>query len=331
MVTAQTPLAQHRAAPRRRATAAMLLMCLIVVGGTTGAALGHMTGARADVPTAVAELIGTENLEATAEARDTPPAPEVATALPTPEVATAEATTACDRDGVATAIDERDSAAVLEAFGGASEFREAVAGGTAPCIQLNDARWPWVIVNKHLALDPIEHEPADLTSPAQRITQYGYMRAAATDAMDQLIADAAADGAGGISVTSAYRSYATQDSLFNGYVNSAGSEAAEATSARPGHSEHQTGLAADVVPCDYGCAGMDAFGGTAQSEWVIENGWRYGFIVRYEEGRTDVSGYSPEPWHLRYIGPELAEVYHEGGYHTLEDFFGLEPAPDYAD
>ncbi|WP_232531957.1 M15 family metallopeptidase [Microbacterium halophytorum] len=331
MVTAHTPLAQHRAAPRGRGTLAMAMMFVVVIGGTTGAALGHMTGARADVPTAAAELTDAGGVEATAEARDERPAPDVATELPTPEVATAEATTACDRDGVSAALDSGDSGAVLEAFGGAAAFREAVAAGTAPCIELNDARWPWLVVNKHIALEPLEYEPPDLTSPAERNTPYGYLRAAATDAMDEMIAAAAEAGAGGIAVTSAYRSYATQESLFTGYVNSAGAEAAEATSARPGHSEHQTGLAADVVPCDYGCAGMDAFGGTAQSEWVIENGWRYGFIVRYEEGRTDVSGYSPEPWHLRYIGPELAEVYHEGGYHTLEDFFGLDPAPDYVD
>lgn len=57
--------------------------------------------------------------------------------------------------------------------------------------------------------------------------------------------------------------------------------------------------------------------------------WEYGFITRYTEGRTDVTGYEPEAWHLRYIGPELAKAYHDGGYTTLEEFFGLPPAPTY--
>ena len=62
---------------------------------------------------------------------------------------------------------------------------------------------------------------------------------------------------------------------------------------------------------------------------MAENGWRYGFIVRYEPGQTAVSGYDSEPWHLRYIGPQLAAAYHDGGFHTLEAFFGLPAAPNY--
>ena len=74
---------------------------------------------------------------------------------------------------------------------------------------------------------------------------------------------------------------------------------------------------------------MGAFGGTPQQAWVAAHSWEYGWIVRYVEGRTEVTGYSPEPWHLRYIGRELAAAYHEGGWQTLEEFFGLPAAPDY--
>jgi hypothetical protein len=70
---------------------------------------------------------------------------------------------------------------------------------------------------------------------------------------------------------------------------------------------------------------------TAQGAWVAANAWRFGFIVRYEDGQTAITGYEAEPWHLRYIGPELAQVYHDGGFHTLEDFFGLPAAPGYVD
>ena len=78
-----------------------------------------------------------------------------------------------------------------------------------------------------------------------------------------------------------------------------------------------------------GCSSLDAFGGTPQGQWVAENAWRYGFVVRYEDGQTRSTGYLAEPWHLRYIGPELAATYNEGGYHCLEEFFALPHAPDY--
>ena len=101
--------------------------------------------------------------------------------------------------------------------------------------------------------------------------------------------------------------------------------------ARPGHSEHQTALAVDVFACDPGCGSSEQFGGTALSAWVVENGWQYGWIVRYEDGYTPITGYDPEAWHLRYIGPELGAAYHAGGFHTLEEFFGLPAAPGYVD
>ena len=83
------------------------------------------------------------------------------------------------------------------------------------------------------------------------------------------------------------------------------------------------------MACDAGCGGLDGFGATRQSEWVAAHAWEYGFIVRYEQVGTPVTGYAPEPWHLRYVGTELAAAYHEGGFHTLEEFFGLPAAPDY--
>ena len=77
------------------------------------------------------------------------------------------------------------------------------------------------------------------------------------------------------------------------------------------------------MPCGDGCGTLDDLGATAQGQWIVEHAWEFGWITRYEDGFTPVTGYSPEPWHLRYIGPELARAYHDGGWHTLEDFFGL--------
>ena len=117
-----------------------------------------------------------------------------------------------------------------------------MAAGSAPCIVLNDGRWPWLVVNKHVTLDPIDYVPENLTAPDRRVTTSSVLRAEVTDAVNRLIADAATEGVGDIAVTSGYRSYGLQENLFNGYVNSSGLEAAEATSAHAGHSEHRDGV-----------------------------------------------------------------------------------------
>ena len=108
-----------------------------------------------------------------------------------------------------------------------------------------------------------------------------------------------------------------------------GVEAADRESARAGFSEHQSGLAVDIVPCDRSCGSLDDVAASSQGAWVRDHAWEYGYITRYVEGRTDVSGYEPEAWHLRYIGTDLAKAYHDGGYTTLEEFFGLPGAPTY--
>ena len=106
-----------------------------------------------------------------------------------------------------------------------------------------------------------------------------------------------------IIITSAYRSYQYQKDLFNRYVARDGLAAAERYSARPGQSEHQTGLAIDVsVPND----SFLNFGGSPQSQWINNNAHRFGFIVRFQEGKEGITGYMPEPWHLRYLEPDLA-------------------------
>jgi len=319
MVADRRPLAQHRAAPRRPISLVMVFLFLVVLGGSTGAALGHMTVAQAQ----------TQQTSDEQAAAQEPQGPETASELPTPQVETVEAETPCDNAEVTKALEGDDPSAVIAAFGGGEAFRAHVAAGSAPCVALDDGDWPWLVVNKHLTLDPVDFVPENLTAPNRRITSDSVLRAEATDALNELIAASTSEGAGDIAVTSGYRSYGLQQSLFDGYVYSAGRDAAEATSARAGHSEHQTGLTADVVPCSGTCLTMDDFGASAQGQWVAEKAWKYGYIIRYEEGYTETTGYSPEPWHLRYIGTELAKAYHEGEYHTLEDFFGLDAAPDY--
>ena len=219
---------------------------------------------------------------------------------------------------------------VVTAFGGGAAFRGAVVDGVAPCVDLGDPHRLWVVVDKKRPLNPLDVEPTELVAPADmQRTVDGRLQPAAAEALTALVAAAAQEGVGAIGLNSAYRSFASQTRTYNGYVNSLGRDAADQQSARPGFSEHQTGLATDVAACDSGCGAIESFGGTRQGAWVAANAWRFGYIVRYESGYTDITGYEAEPWHLRYIGPELAKAYHDGGFHALEDFFGLPAAPGY--
>lgn len=255
-----------------------------------------------------------------------------ATSTPTPDSSPGPDGANCDDEAVAQALDSGDDAAVIEALGGAESFRTAIADGEASCVSLTDTARVWVLVNKRQPLDPADYWPEPQARPesVQR-TSGGHMRADAAAALSELAEAAAADGVGAIGINSGFRPYNMQVSTYNNYVAQRGVAAADLTSARPGFSEHQTGLAADIVACSGGCGSIEAFGGTSQSEWVAENAWRFGFVVRYEEGRTEVTGYEYEPWHLRYIGTDLAAAYNEGGYTTLEEFFGQDAAPDYGD
>ncbi|WP_062379715.1 M15 family metallopeptidase [Demequina pelophila] len=193
---------------------------------------------------------------------------------------------------------------------------------------LTDPASPWVVVNKRRPMEPEDYVPTDLvTIPG--MPSGATMRAEAAEALGRMHADAVADGAA-FTISTAYRGYDHQSSLYWGYVNRSGQASADTYSARPGHSEHQTGLAADMH--DGGaCDLLACFGDTAAGRWADAHAWEYGFVIRYAEGKDAITGYEYEPWHLRYVGPELAAEMHARGVWTLEEFFGLEAAPDYQD
>ncbi|ROR93893.1 LAS superfamily LD-carboxypeptidase LdcB [Salana multivorans] len=134
-------------------------------------------------------------------------------------------------------------------------------------------------------------------------------------AFDAMVAAARADGIS-LWIASGYRSYADQTVIYDRYAARVGAEAADTFSARPGHSEHQSGLAIDVndVSSD--------FAGTAAAQWVAQHGHEFGFVVRYPEGKESVTGYSYEPWHLRYVGVEVAGDLVDQGL-TLEEYLGV--------
>ena len=118
---------------------------------------------------------------------------------------------------------------------------------------------------------------------------------------------------------SGYRSYDYQNDLYNGYIKRKGKKAADTFSARPGASEHQTGLAFDLNTI------TNSFKDTAEGKWVNKNCYLYGYILRYPEGKTNETGYIYEPWHIRYVGKELAKkLYNNGNWITMEDYFGID-------
>ena len=117
---------------------------------------------------------------------------------------------------------------------------------------------------------------------------------------------------------SGYRSYSTQKVIYNNYVAQDGQAVADTYSARPGHSEHQTGLAFDLNTID------DSFAKTDEGIWVSNNCYKYGFILRYPKGKESITGYMYESWHLRYVGVDLAtKLYNDGDWITLEEYFGI--------
>ncbi|MGN7950516.1 M15 family metallopeptidase [Microbacterium sp. 22215] len=259
------------------------------------------------------------------------PQPLVVQDVPAVEVGATTAADPCSEPSVLEAITAADDAAIIAGFGGAESFRAAVIAGNAPCVALADPAHVWVVVNKARPLAPIDFAPGSLADiPLQMTTSSGQARADVASAVGEMAEAAAAEGAGRIGANNGYRSYDLQVATHASHVRSSGQAHADASSARAGHSEHQTGLAIDLVACDSRCGAIESFGATAQGEWIAANAWEYGFIVRYEQVGSGITGYKPEPWHLRYLGRDLAAAYHHGGYHTLEEFFGLPAAPDYA-
>lgn len=138
----------------------------------------------------------------------------------------------------------------------------------------------------------------------------------ALDAFNEMASDAADEGLN-IYISSDYRSYYDQERIYNNYVERDGQEAADTYSSRAGHSDHQTGLAFDLNSID------DSFGLTPESDWVAVNAHKYGFIIRFPEGKDEITGYQYEPWHIRYLGVEKATEVYESGL-CLEEFLGID-------
>lgn len=192
----------------------------------------------------------------------------------------------------------------------------------------------WIIVNKQHPLSPKSYAPKDLVVPnvplRSNITgDERQLRAEPARALEQMMQVAGSMGVH-LNLQSGYRSYNFQVNLYGGYVRRQGQAAADRTSARPGYSEHQTGLAADLGGTSKpSCDVEKCYDQTIEGKWLAANAYKYGFLVRYTEDKESVTGYDYEPWHIRYIGTSLATEMHDKNIQTLEEFFGVAGGTSY--
>jgi zinc D-Ala-D-Ala carboxypeptidase len=204
-----------------------------------------------------------------------------------------------------------------------------------PKYSIDEADSIWVVVNKQRQISPLRYKPENLVFPAfprpKVQNPFGLqLREEAALATVEMASAMAEEGIGTLILNSGFRTYKNQQGLYNRTRDTRGLAVAEKLSARPGHSEHQLGLAADFSARGQGCVIMVCFGGTEAGRWLEENSHEYGFILRYPKGYRSITGFQYEPWHFRYVGVELATEMKTKGIKTLEEFWELESAPDYA-
>ncbi|MCU1515419.1 MAG: D-alanyl-D-alanine carboxypeptidase [Pseudarthrobacter sp.] len=179
------------------------------------------------------------------------------------------------------------------------------------------------VINKRNPLSPLDYAPSDLVNVGGQ-----YLRYPAALAMWQFN-DAARAAGINVSIISGYRSYGTQAGLYANYVATYGQAAADTISARPGFSEHQSGLALDIGNPGGSCALQGCFAGTPAGAFAAAHAHEFGFIIRYPAGMDAWTGYTYEPWHLRFVGKDVAGDMRARGTTVLEQYFGYPPAPSY--
>lgn len=182
-----------------------------------------------------------------------------------------------------------------------------------------------VLVNREHLISK-DYIPGDLVIPNISFSFYGrfeksYMRQRAAGALEDLFAGAKKKGYT-LKGVSAYRSYERQKQIYDNNVRSRGTTQTDKVSAVPGSSEHQTGLSIDVSSDSVGCSIETSFGSTKEGKWLEKNCYKYGFIIRYPKDKTKITGYSYEPWHIRYVGKNLAKYLYKNNL-TLEEYYKI--------
>ena len=181
-----------------------------------------------------------------------------------------------------------------------------------------------ILVNKQnkATTVPVTLVKPDVTPTKPSVAENIYMRPEAARALEALFAGAAEDGIT-LYATSGFRSYSTQKAIFDRKAAERGEQTANRSVAKPGYSEHQTGLAMDIEgETTLGTGLTAAFGESPEGIWVAEHCYEYGFIIRYPKDKTSITGYIYEPWHIRYVGVEAATQIAELGV-TFEEYILL--------
>lgn len=179
----------------------------------------------------------------------------------------------------------------------------------------------WAVVSKTHSISE-DYIPESLVIPdvSTRTDKSNDERSVRTDivkAIVDMFAAAKSDGYE-LMIGSGYRPAALQSIYFNSLANSVGDEAANQSVARPGESEHQTGLAIDISTVSYECYLDNCFAYTSGGQWLAKNSYKYGFVLRYPEDKTDITGYRYESWHFRYVGIDLATALYQSNL-TLDE------------
>ena len=174
----------------------------------------------------------------------------------------------------------------------------------------------WRLVNKTTPLKNRTYRPDNLqlATVAIRTDKSPDEQSLRADIMPEVeqLFTAAQHAGHSLQIGSAFRSYELQQLYYTNYSRLYGQDAADLFSAKPGYSEHQTGLVMDIATTDHTCYLDTCFGETAAGKWLAQHAHEYGFIVRYPKGKEAITGYQYEPWHFRYVGKELATAL----YHT---------------
>jgi D-alanyl-D-alanine carboxypeptidase len=221
--------------------------------------------------------------------------------------------------GVASTTPTTGGAAASSTAGGTSPAQTTPSGtnaagaDTSPLVRCGDVLAP---LDKQHRLGS-DCAPADLVTLPGAISSGGQqlMRTEAAAALQEMFAAAAKDSLR-LFAASSYRSYQQQEITFQQNVASGGREYAERTSAHAGHSEHQLGTTTDVASPT---ASFEALEGTPEAKWLADNSWKYGFVISYPAGKEGVTGYAYEPWHVRWVGKDVASKVRTSGL-TLHEY-----------
>lgn len=176
-----------------------------------------------------------------------------------------------------------------------------------------------ILVNKQNSLDK-DYKPKT-TIPSVSSSNNVPVRYDIVDAVEELF-NASKKAGLSLILVSGYRSYENQNSIYNNNIKNKGEAWTSQFSAKPGQSEHQTGLALDISSVSQGGGLYQSFGETDEGKWLKENCAKYGFILRFLDGKEDITGYTYEPWHFRYVGAPVAEYIMENNL-TFEEYLKI--------